>query len=533
MRRPPLYPLLFAVVPALEIAARNPGQYRPGDLAVVLAVVLLLGALALAGAAALVRAFDRSDRAALLAGALAMLAVAWCFYYVPARQALSATSHHVVPGRVLLLLGAVLTLGAVVWLVRQPIGQLQRVDAFMTRFGALLLAMVVFRAAIAQARGPLVVQRSALAQELAEPLPAADTLPASNTPARDIYLIVLDGHANGRVLREVFGFDNAGFEDSLRALGFVVPRDVRSNYVQTYLSVSSLLNAAHVTRLSQDAGVTSKDHSLPTYLVKHNRVARFLKQRGYRYLLFPSAWWAATSSSPLADETFDPQPGFDLGRQAHRTELRITVLRTTLLRRAFAADTIETPVTRHILRSFAALRDVPEDPAPTFTFAHVLAPHIPYLFDERCRPLVHPIPDYREADTPRQRAAYIAQVRCVDRQVLDLVTALLRHSSPAPVIVLVGDHGPRFSDVGFYAHPGRVSTAFVRERFGAFGAFYLPDGGDSAFHEPVTLVNVMGNVLRYYFGTELPPSPDSMYVSGGQLYRFYPVDPRLLESAAK
>jgi hypothetical protein len=83
--------------------------------------------------------------------------------------------------------------------------------------------------------------------------------------------------------------------------------------------------------------------------------------------------------------------------------------------------------------------------------------------------------------------------------------------------------------VGFYAHSERVSTGFVRERFGAFGAFYLPAGGDSVFGEPVTLVNVLGNVLRYYFGADLPRSADSMYVSGEQLYRFYPVDRRLLE----
>jgi hypothetical protein len=101
------------------------------------------------------------------------------------------------------------------------------------------------------------------------------------------------------------------------------------------------------------------------------------------------------------------------------------------------------------------------------------------------------------------------------------------------VIILVGDHGSRFADVDFYAHPERVSRAFIRERFGAFGAFYLPDGGGSAFREPVTLVNVLGNVLRYYFGADLPPSSDSMFVSGLELYRFFPVDPRILETPAR
>jgi len=115
--------------------------------------------------------------------------------------------------------------------------------------------------------------------------------------------------------------------------------------------------------------------------------------------------------------------------------------------------------------------------------------------------------------------------------VLELVTAVLRRSSTPPVILVVGDHGPRFADVDFYAHPERVSPAFVRERFGAFGAFYLPAGGDSAFAEPVTLVNVLGNVLRYYFGAELAPGRDDMYLSGEEPYRFYHVDPRSLDHA--
>jgi hypothetical protein len=111
-----------------------------------------------------------------------------------------------------------------------------------------------------------------------------------------------------------------------------------------------------------------------------------------------------------------------------------------------------------------------------------------------------------------------------------LVTELLRRSTPAPVIIVVGDHGSRFADVGFYDHPDRVSRAFLRERFGAFGAFYLPAGGNREFREPVTLVNVLGGVLRYYFGADLPRSSDSMYVSGLDLYRFFPVDPRALAS---
>jgi hypothetical protein len=525
-----LYPLLFALAPALWIASRSAGQYRSADLAVVLGAVALLTGLALALALAIVRLLDRSDRATPLAAALVMLAVGWCFYYFPVQDAVSGISRRVSRAPVLVPLGALLTLAAIVWLPRQPAGRLLTLSAFMLRFGVLLVGLVALQV-IASGGQPSQARRSRLVRELAAPIPTRAVPPGRNTPPRDIYLLVLDGHANARVLEEVFGFDNSPFENRLRELGFLVPRTVRSNYAQTYLSVSSLLNAAHVTTLAEDAGVRSKDHSLPTYLVRHNRVARFLKERGYRYLLFPSAWWAATATSPLADLEFDPYRGFELAREVRRTELRLAVLRSSLLRRVFEADPAPLPLVDHFLRSFEGLRGVAEDPAPTFTFAHVLLPHVPYVLDQQCRPLAREIPDYMEADTPEQRVHYIAQVRCVDRMVLDLVTALLRQSSTPPVILVVGDHGPRFADVHFYAHPERVSRAFVRERFGAFGAFYLPAGGDSAFAEPVTLVNVLGNVLRYYFGAELAPASDDVYLSGEEPYRFYPVDPRSLDHA--
>src|SRR6476619_2677016 len=89
---PLLYPVLFAASLVLGIAATNAGQYRPSDLAV-------------AAAYAMVRLLDRADRAVPLAAALAMLAVAWCFYYLPARNALAAVSPSVSRHSVLVPVG--------------------------------------------------------------------------------------------------------------------------------------------------------------------------------------------------------------------------------------------------------------------------------------------------------------------------------------------------------------------------------------------------------------------------------------------
>lgn len=516
-----LYPLLFAAALVLGIAARSAGQFRVGDFALVMAAVLAAAALAVGVALALVRAAVRSDRAEPLAAALAMVAVAWFFYYAPAQRALEGVTWRFSRDRVLLPLGLLATAALVAWLLRQPRARLASVNAFMTRFGVLLVVLIAINAAVNRGEAREVA-RSSLARELARPVRTLGAPPsARNTPPRDVYLIVLDGHASARVLREVLGFDNTPFEDSLRALGFIIPASMRSNYTQTVTSLTSLLNSTHVTGIARDVGETTTDFSLPKHLVEHNRAARFLKARGYRYVLFPSAWWSVTEHSPLADVEFDARPEFRLADEVRRTELRLAVVRSTLLRGMLQRERDDADF---YLRTFAGLREMPADPAPTFTFAHVLLPHIPYIVDEGCRPLASPIPSTVEDASPAQRAAYVRQLRCADSLVLDLVTTLLRRSATPPVILVVGDHGSRFTEPRYYERPDSVSSAFIRERFGALGAFYLPAGGEQAFDEPVSLVNVMGNVLRYYHNAELPRSTDAMYVSGLRPYCFYQVD---------
>ena len=514
-----LYPVLFAASVSLGVAARGAGQYGAADLAVVTVAAMLVAALAFAVMLGVVRLFDHTGRAAQLAAVLAMLAVAWFFFYVPVQSAVEAITWRGSRHQVLLPLGAVATIGLVVWLVRQSRERLVAVNAFLARFGVLLLVVVALQLALSQRASPAAVKRSALVRQLAQPVRVSGPPPAGrNTPKRDIYLIILDGHPNARTSREELRFDNTAFEDSLRALGFVIPPELHGNYTQSILSIPSLLNASHLTQLAQDAGVGSRSHALPRYLVEHNRTARFLKSQGYKYVLFPSSWWTPSQHSPLADVEYDARPGFRLQDEMRLTLLRTAVVNSTLL----TYQTRGKIDTLYDIRLMEGLRRMPADTAPTFVLAHVLLPHMPLFLDASCRALARPI--VGENSSPRLRAAYAAQMQCIDRLVLGTVRTLLRDSKPEPVILVVGDHGSRFNDPKYFEHPERVTTAFIRERFGALGAFYLPAGGDSAFTGPVSLVNVMGNVLRYYFNAELPRNGNEMYVSGQYPYRYFRVD---------
>jgi hypothetical protein len=516
-----LYPILFAVALVLGVAARAAGQYQAVGLAEVTAIVALTTAFLLALVWSIVRLVGRPERAAPLAAALTMLVVAWVFFYVPLQHAASAITYRGSRDVVLFPVGALATIGLLAWLLRQPSERLTRVNAFMTRFGLVLVALVAAQV-VMSSRTPAAAQRSTLVRQLAEPVRIIDPAAAAahNTPKRDIYLILLDGHPNARVVREAMGYDITPFEDSLRALGFTIPREMHSNYAQSILSIPSLLNGEHLTQLSEDAGARNSSYALPRYLVENNRSARFLKRQGYKYVFFPSPWWTPTRHSPIADSEFNARPDFNLANAVRRTELRQAVLSSTLLRYLPDAG-IDTLFDFRSMRGIGAM---PADTAPTFVFAHFLLPHVPYYLDEQCHAVQRPIyPQMEDAD-PAQQGPYLAQLRCADRLVLDLVTTLLRTSQPAPVIIVVGDHGSRFAGPTFVDRPESVSTALIRERFGAFGAFYLPAGGDRQFTGSVTLVNVMRNVLRYYFGADLPPRPDDQYISGTLPFLYYKVD---------
>jgi hypothetical protein len=164
------------------------------------------------------------------------------------------------------------------------------------------------------------------------------------------------------------------------------------------------------------------------------------------------------------------------------------------------------------------MAEVPRSEGPAFAFAHIMKPHDPYVFDRECRTL-------RRGADHDDVGPYLEQLQCLNRMVLATVRLILERSEVPPIILLQGDHGTLLLHATGYADPGKVPPEAARERLGAFGAYYLPGGGAAAFGDTVTVVNVMGNVLRYYFGAGLPRASDAQYISPAEFpYDFRRVD---------
>lgn len=511
-----LYPFVFAVLPLLNVLSRNPGGSDLQDMGLMIAAMLGVCALFYG----LVFLLGKGRLSKPLASLVVFLMIFWFYAYSPLAQSVRAGA----PGAGGLALVATvmaLTVGAAWWLAGQP-AFLERVTTFLALTCTLAAGWMLSQTALHGIRTRGAGPQSALVQRLSQPVsqPAARTT-QDTSPRRDIYLIVLDEYANSSVLRERFGFDNRAFEDSLVQLGFTLPRMVRSNYVHTLLSLPSLLNFSYLTPLTQEIGPDETDPTIPNYLVENNRTAAFVKNRGFEFLFFPSQWWISTRHNRNADSEFQAWHGVDPLRDATRSDLRRWLVRVTALPSDYSHDA------DHVKRTFEGLRQVPSIGGPTFAFAHVLNPHRPIVFNAGNCPALRPGPTSAEAAV--KQYAYIRQVECLNDLLLELVTSLVQGSSPGPIILLVGDHGTNSLRYSSAKSAETVSPAQARERFGAFGAFYLPEGG-RILADSVTLVNVIPTVLNHYFGVQIPLAPDSLYMSLEQTpYLFAPVDPASLD----
>src|SRR5690349_4955582 len=252
-----LYLFLFAIIPILNVVSRNPGYAAGTDVLILLGAMLVACAVLYALLLVVVRGF------ASLASWILALGVLGFYGLAPLIRVLRDSVGWV--GGLALVVAGLGAIALMSWrLIRNRAG-LERVGSFLTLSGCLVAASLLTQISVHAIHARSAIARSPLARRLAQPVSTKAGRPLEG-PTPDIYLLLLDEYANSAVLKERFNFDNRGFEDSLRQLGFTIPRSVRSNYSQTVLSLPSLLNFSHLTDLTAELGQNATDITLPNYL---------------------------------------------------------------------------------------------------------------------------------------------------------------------------------------------------------------------------------------------------------------------------
>jgi hypothetical protein len=324
----------------------------------------------------------------------------------------------------------------------------------------------------------------------------------------DIYLIILDAYGRDDFLRDVYGFDNSEFIGYLKQKGFYVADLGSSNYPQTLLSLSSLLNMDYLDELTKD--IRDTDVRGPVVnLVQQSSVRRSLKSVGYDFVALPSA----TLSTQMRDA--DIYIEMTIG---DINEFEGLLLSSTVANLAIDAWDLNIPVPsydlhrRYILFSFEKLASMPEVDGPKFVFSHIMAPHPPFVFDELGNP-IQPARPFNTGDasgfmgtSEEYIAGYTDEIHFLNRRLIQVIDILLEQSNPPPVIIIQGDHGP-----GNYFNMIEPKNDCLKERYSILNAYYFPDQNYEALYPTITPVNSFRIVFSQYFGTNIGLLEDRNY----------------------
>ncbi len=328
----------------------------------------------------------------------------------------------------------------------------------------------------------------------------------------DIYYIILDGYGRADNFKKILssGFDNHKFIEELRSKGFYVANESRSNYDQTHLSLASSLNFEYVQSPSMDDCQAQ---------IRNNKTFKFLRQRGYKTFAFFSGS-SITNLNHAVDE-FIETGLFNLNsfeiQLLNMTPLPYLVPAfLTSKTKLFFDLSVIYPYRQHYNRIHNTLYDLPKlasKDSPKFVFAHILAPHPPFVFNQD-GVLVSEDRPFSFGVTEWKAEGYVHEVIHLNQLVLKAIEGILSQSKHPPVIIVQGDHG---SGVFFsqLRNPDMRTEQFIEkamvERFSILNAIYIPNSKGVPFSPDMTPVNTFRVILNQFFHTQLDLLPNKSF----------------------
>jgi hypothetical protein len=340
-------------------------------------------------------------------------------------------------------------------------------------------------------------------------------------PARDVYYLIFDRYAGAQTLTDLYGVDNTPFLDALRSKGFTVVDNALANYPQTTHSLASSLNMTYLDDLAQNVGLDSSDWGPLYHSFPDPAVVRAFRSMGYRYEHVGS-WWQVTWDDPTADHNFI----FGGPPEFGQVFLDTTLLPTISRRLGIVSGDFERQAYERIGFQVDSLRTIAQEPGPTFTFAHFLLPHPPYVF--------HADGSYAPPGDGRPvEQAYLEQLSYCNTVIQSIVDMLQSQPGPEPIIVVQSDEGPHppeLDDVHVLTIPwSQASDTELGRKLRILNAYYLPGLKRDPVYPDITPVNSFRMILDRYYGAALPLLPDRtfIYTDYGHPYRFDDVTSRL------
>jgi hypothetical protein len=543
-----LYPFLFAAYPVLAMLSFNKDQValtggvRPLVLALALAAILLLLFRGLLG---------NISRAALLASLALVLFFSYGHVY---RLIGDSAVTDVAIGRHRYLLGAwIFIFAAGAWLIWKKIARPEALTSTLNAIAIFALILPTYWLASAAIAG--------LEENSSRPASASAGSLAGEASMPDIYYIILDGYGHQDVLQALYQYDNMPFLNGLEERGFFIGWKSRTNYPLTLLSLSSSLNMDYLENYIEisELDIESSNTRPLVRAIKHSRVREIFSGMGYKLIAFSSAFAGTSifdadeylSHDQKADTDINQSPSLlDYGivtpfemmvfestggllisemtavclaaTNGRDVQLDTLPIKTQIACRlgAWLLPTINYPyedLRDQVLFDFEILPNLPDLGAPRFVFAHMVAPHFPFVFgpDGEFSRYTSAFSLDLEGGFTGSYGTYVRgyrdEVVYINKRILETVDDILANSSIPPIIIIQSDHGPNATTV-MEGQTDPPPITDIQERFPILNVYYLPPSCDhDQLYESITPVNAFRMILNSCFGADYELLEDRSY----------------------
>ncbi len=517
-----IHPFLFASYPILALLAYNIEWAFIADAYRSLAVTLLVAAVVFLIARWLMKDW-------LKAGLIVTLAVLLFFSYGHIYELLKKSEHFAAIGRhrYMIPTWGLLFIFAAIFIARTR----SNLQSFTNALNiASIAALILPVATIVQFQFESSSGRATADSIHERPIIQLQLPPGEDPP--DVYYIILDAYGRADILQEIFNYDNTPFLDELRERGFYIGDYSRPNYAQTSLSITSSTNMEYIQDLIPNPDPNDKSRDVLWSLLKRSNVRRALEAIGYKTVAFPTGL-AGTElqdadvyySAGIIDDIVSlsavtPFENMLVYNSAGRILTDGLIVLPSFIKELNYPYEVRRART---LNAFEHLMEIPDLEGPHFVFAHIIAPHPPFVFDRYGNPVQPNAPfslgfgygEYRPEELESWVEGYREQLMFVNDRILQVIDAILSKSKTPPIIVIQGDHGPKAET---------SILPYTHERLSIFNVYYLPNGGDESLYPTITPVNSFRVIFNTYFGASLEILPDRVFYSQySKPYSFFEV----------
>jgi hypothetical protein len=298
-------------------------------------------------------------------------------------------------------------------------------------------------------------------------------------PKYNIYLIVPDGSASSKSLKNFWQYENTEFDNYLKQKGFFKAENSHSNYRYTVLTIGSCLNMNYFLSRSEPY-IESQ--------IKRNRIFKILNELNYECFMFDpeGRYYQYDAQKTLAD---------------YKT-LLISQSATYLICHSMGINLGEPRITN--TKIFSQFESKIDASKKQFIYMHSMLTHFSYLTNRNWH---FSNKNYRTLGTPKEdedfKQLYLSKVILTNKQIMNTLDYSWDELKNNIVIVM--------SDHGFRNLPGKIEDA-NKERYSNYCAVYFPDKDYSSLTDSITPINVMRMVLNKAINAQLEYIPDKTHL---------------------